>query len=132
MKSCLSVLLAGVTAATISITASTASAVAAEQSAGPYPMDCTKWKDKGRCEALNRDIPACKDKTDDEWRACMHLPAPAAKFTPPKPRDCSAARDKERCEAYNSALEACKDRSTRSGHRKCTGEQMQGPAPGKS
>jgi hypothetical protein len=131
MKSYLAVLL-GLIAATLATTAITLSAAAAEPGSGAYPMDCAKWKDKARCEALNQDIQACKDKTDDEWLACMRLPAPVAKFTAPKPRDCSTARDKERCEAYNSALEACKDKSTRAEHRNCTNEQLQQPAPKKS
>jgi hypothetical protein len=132
MKSCLSVPLAGLIAATLATTAVTMPAAAAEKSPSAYPMDCAKWKDKARCAALNQDLQACKDKTDDEWRECMHQPAPTAKFTPPKPRDCSTARDKERCETYNSALEACKDKPARAEHRKCTNEQLQQPAPKKN
>jgi hypothetical protein len=93
-------------------------------------MDCAKWKDKARCESLNRDIEACKTKTDDEWRDCMRRSAPTAKFTPPKPRDCSKARNKESCETHTSALEACKNMTTRTEHRKCMVEQL--PGPGKS
>ena len=89
-----------------------------------YPMDCTKWKDKARCESLNRDIEACKAKTDDEWRTCMHLSAPAAKFTPPKPRDCSKSSNKQLCEAYSNALKACKDKATQADYRKCMTEQF--------
>ena len=103
-----------------------------EKIPGVFPMDCAKWKDKTRCETLNRNIEACRDKTDDEWRECMHLPASTVKFTPPKPRDCSTARDKGRCEAYNGALEACKDKSTRTEHRKCTTEQLQESPPKKN
>ncbi len=131
MKSCFSVLLAGVIAATFAATAMPAGA-AAEKGAGAYPMDCAKWKDKARCAALNQDLQACKDKTDDEWRECMHQPAPIAKFTPPKPRDCSKARDKERCEAHTRALEACKDKGTRAEHRKCMAGQLQESAPKKN
>jgi hypothetical protein len=133
MKSRLSVLLAGVIAAAFSIAAAAApSGAVMEKTPGVFPMDCAKWKDKARCEALNQDIQTCRDKTDEEWRACMRLPAPTAKFAPPKPRDCSTARDKERCEAYNGALDACKDKSTRAEHRKCTAEHMQEPAPKKN
>jgi len=130
MKLCVSVLIASVVAATFATTANTMPTVAAAEK-GPraYPMDCAKAKDKARCAALNKDIEACKDKTDEEWRECMRLPAPTAKFTPPKPRDCSKARDKERCEAHASALEACKDKSTRAEHRKCMAGQMQAPSP---
>jgi len=133
MKPCLSVLLAGVIAATFATTAAAMPAAAAvEQVPGVYPMDCAKWKDKARCAALNRDIKACKDKTDDEWRECMRQPAPTAKFTPPKPRDCSTARNKERCEAHTGALEACKDKLTRAEHRKCIAGQLQAQAPKKN
>lgn len=132
MKSCLSVLLAGLIAATVATMVITMPAAAAEQSSGAYPMNCAQWKDKARCEALNRDIQACKDKTDDAWLACMRLAAPTAKFTAPKSRDCSTARNKERCDAYNSALEACKDKGTRAAHRACITEQLQEPAPRKN
>jgi len=87
-------------------------------------MDCAKAKDKARCEALNKDIEACRDKVGDEWRACMHRPAPAVKVAPPKPRDCTKARNKERCEAHNAALDACKDKETRAEHRKCMAAQL--------
>lgn len=128
MKSSLSAMLAVAFAATL---AGTGSAMAAGEATGKsppaYPMDCTKWKDTARCESLNRDIEACRSKTDDEWRACMQNSAPIAKFTPPKPRDCSKARNKESCEAHSSALEICKDKTTRTGHRKCMAEQLPGP-----
>ena len=132
MKSSLSTLLVAAIAATL---ASTVAAMPAGEAAGrkgprAYPMDCTKWKDKARCESLNRDIEACKAKTDDEWRDCMHQSAPTTKFTPPKPRDCSKAPNKEPCEAHSSALEACKNKTTRAEHRKCMAEQL--PGPGKS
>jgi hypothetical protein len=133
MKPCINVLLAGVIAATFATTtAAMPAGAAAEKGPGAYPMDCAKWKDKARCAALNKDIQACKDKTDDEWRECMHQPAPTAKFIPPKPRDCSMARNKELCEAHNSALEACKDKRTRAEHRKCISGQSQAPAPKKN
>ncbi len=133
MKPCFSVLLAGVTAVTFSITtAAMPSGAAAAKGPSAHPMDCAKAKDKARCESLNKDIAACKGKTDDEWRACMHRPAPAAKFAPPKPRDCAKARNKERCEAHTSALEACKDKTTRVEHRKCMAAQVPAAAPKKS
>ena len=133
MKSSLSAVLVAAIAATFATAATTMPAgAAAEKGAGVYPMDCAKWKDKARCAALNQDLQACKDKTDDEWRECMHQPAPTAKFTPPKPRDCSKARNKERCEAYTSALEACKDKSTRAEHRKCIAGQLPVSTPKKS
>lgn len=133
MKPCLSMLLAGVIAATFAAIAAAMPATAtAEQIPGTYPMDCAKWKDQARCAVLNRDIKACKDKTDDAWLECMRLPAPGATFAPPKPRDCSTARNKERCEAHASALEACKDRLTRAEHRKCMAGQLQAQAPKKN
>jgi hypothetical protein len=132
MKTCLSVLLAGaIAAATAATVVAAPSGAVMEKMPGVYPMDCSKWKDPARCAALNKSIEACRDKVDDEWLECMHLPAPVAKFTPPKPRDCSSASNKERCETYNSALDACKDRRTRAEHRKCIEGQMQAPAPGK-
>jgi hypothetical protein len=132
MKPCLSILLAGVTAATFSITAAAQTAGAGPgKGPGAKPMDCATAKDKARCEALNKDIEACKDKTGDEWRQCMHQPAPAAGFTPPKPRDCTKARNKERCEAHTLALDACKDKTTRAQHRKCMSEQQPAKAPNK-
>ena len=131
MKSSLATLLAAAFAATLaSIGTATAAGEAAGKSPPAYPMDCTKWKDKARCESLNRDIEACKSKTDDDWRACMRQSVPTAKFTPPRPRDCSKARNQERCEAHSSALEACKNMTTRTEHRKCMAEQL--PKPGKS
>ena len=131
MKSSRSVWLTAVIAAIFATAATTMPAsAAAEKSAGAFPMDCAKWKDKARCESLYRDIEACKTKTDDEWRDCMRRSAPTAKFTPPKPRDCSKARNKESCETHTSALEACKNMTTRTEHRKCMVEQL--PGPGKS
>lgn len=131
MKSSLSALLVAAIAATFATAATTMPAgAAAEKGAGAYPMDCAKWKDKARCESLNRDIEACKAKTDDEWRDCMRQSAPTTKFTPPKPRDCSKARNKESCEAHSSALGACKNKTTRAEHRKCMAEQL--PRAGKS
>lgn len=94
-------------------------------------MDCATAKDKARCEALNKDIQACRHKIGDEWRACMHRPAPAVKVAPPKPRDCSKASNKERCEAHNAALEACKDRETKAEHRRCMDGQQAAAAGAK-
>ncbi len=133
MKPCLSMPLAAITAATFAASAA-AMPAGANPGKGPgaHPMDCAKAKDKARCESLNKDIAACKDKAGDEWRECMRLPAPAAKFTPPKPRDCAKARNKERCETHTSALEACKDKTTRVEHRKCMAAQLPAPAPKKS
>lgn len=129
MESSLSMLLAVALAATLaSSVAAMPSGEAAAKGPRAYPMDCSKAKDKARCESLNKDIEACKDKTDDEWRDCMHRPAPAARFTPPKPRDCAKARNKERCEAHSAALETCKDKSTRVEHRRC----MRGQSPAHS
>jgi len=131
MKSCFSLLLVGLAAATFATTAaSMPSGAAPGKGPGAHPMDCAKAKDKARCESLNKDIAACKDKTGDEWRACMHQPASTAKFAPPKPRDCTKARNKERCEVHTSALESCKDKTTRAEHRKCMAAQL--PPPGKS
>lgn len=130
MKPCLQLLLAAVTSAAFATTAGampTGEATAKGPSA--YPMDCAKAKDQARCTSLNKDIEACRDKTGDAWRECMHQPASAAKFTAPKPRDCSKARNKERCQAHTIALEACKDRTTQAEHRKCMADP---PPPGKS
>jgi len=103
-----------------------------EPKPGAQPMDCAKAKDKARCEVLNKDIAACKDKVGDDWRECMHRPAPAVKVPPPKPRDCAKARNKERCEGHNAALEACKDKETRAEHRKCMAGQLPAPIDKKS
>ncbi|MBE0613851.1 MAG: hypothetical protein IH604_09320 [Burkholderiales bacterium] len=130
MKTSSSVLLAAVAAAAFAISADVqAFADGLGKGPGAYPMDCTKAKDKTRCEALNKDIAACKDKLGDEWRECMHQPAQTAKFTPPKLRDCAKARNRVRCEAHNTALDACKDNTTRAEHRKCMAAQS--PATGK-
>jgi hypothetical protein len=123
MKLYRSILLAGIIAATFATTAVPVG-TAAEKGARVYPMDCAKWKDKARCATLNQNIKACKDKTDDDWLECMHLPTPIAKFRLPKPRDCSKARNEELCKAYNAALEACKDKLTRAEHRKCVAAQV--------
>jgi transposase len=132
MKSPLSLLFAAAAAATFAITAAAMPAGdAAGKAPGAHPMDCAKAKDKARCESLNKDIEACRDKTGDEWRECMHRPLPATKVAPPKPRDCGKARNKERCEAFNAALEACKDKDTRVEHRKCMAAQLPAPAPKK-
>lgn len=131
MKASLLAWLTAVIALTFATAATTMpTGAAAEKGAGAFPMDCAKWKDKARCESLNRDIEACKAKTDDEWRDCMRRSAPTATFIPPKPRDCSKARNKEHCEAHTSALDACKNMTTRTEHRKCMAEQL--PGPGKS
>lgn len=128
MKRSLSVLLAAVAAATFAtIAAAIPLGDSPGKAPGAHPMDCAKAKDKARCESLNKDIEACKGKTDDEWRECMHRPAAAAHFTLPKPRDCSKARNKERCEAHSAALEACKDKITRVEHRKCMAGQSTVP-----
>jgi hypothetical protein len=130
MKSSLSMLLALGTAALFATTAAAMpTGDAPAKGPGAHPMDCAKAKDKARCASLNQDIAACKDKTGDEWRACMHQPVPAAKFAPPKARDCSKARNKERCEAHTGALEACKDKTTRAEHRKCMAQQLPPSAP---
>jgi hypothetical protein len=133
MKSSLSVLFAAVAAATFAITAA-AQPAGASPGIGPgaRPIDCAKMKDKARCESLNKDIEACKDKIGDEWRDCMHRPAPAVKVAPPKPRDCAKASNKERCEVHNAALEACKDKDTRVEHRKCMAAQLPAAAPKKN
>jgi len=132
MKPYFSVLLAGVAAATFAITAAAQPAPAAPgKTPGSPQLDCAKWKDKARCESLNKDIEACRDKTDDDWRHCMHHGTQGAKFSPPKARDCSMSRNKERCEAHAVALGACKDRSTRGEHRKCMAEQIPAQAPKK-
>jgi hypothetical protein len=131
MKPYLPLLLAGTMAATFATTAMP-TGTAAAKGAGVYPMDCAKWKDKARCATLNQNIKACKDKTDDDWLECMHLPAPIAKFTLPKPRDCSKAHNEQLCEAYNEALEACKDKHTRAEHRKCVAGQLQTSATKKN
>ena len=133
MKCSLSVLLTAVIAATFSISAAAQPAGAGPGSGpGARPMDCAKAKDKARCESLNKDIEACKNKIGDEWRNCMHRPAPAVKVPPPKPRDCAKARNKERCETHNAALEACKDKTTRAEHRKCMAGQPPAPAAKKN
>ncbi len=125
MKFRLSLMLVAVGAAAL---AATASAMPTGQgpgnAPGAYPMDCAKAKDKARCESLNKDIAACKDKTDAEWRQCMRRPSSTAKFIAPKPRDCAKARDKEICEAHTKALQACADRTTRDEHRKCMTGQL--------
>jgi len=120
-----SVLLAAISAATFAITASAQPAgPGPARGPGARPMDCAKAKDKVRCESLNKDIEACRDKVGDEWRSCMHQPAPIAKFTPPKARDCSKSRNQERCEAHTAALDACKDKTSRSEHSKCMAAQL--------
>ena len=125
MKVSFAMILAGIVAVLFSFGAATQPRDAGPARApGAKPMDCSKVKDKVRCEALNKDIEACKDKVGDEWRECMHRPAPPIKVAPPKPRDCSKARNKERCEAHNAALEACKDKETRAEHRKCMAAQL--------
>ena len=124
MKSYLS-LLAGVAAVAFSVGAfAQAPAVARGVAPGTPAMDCAKAKDKARCESLNKDIEACRGKTDDAWRECMHRPAPTAKFTPPKARDCTKARNTERCEAHAKALGACKDKTTKIEHRRCMSDQL--------
>ncbi len=131
MKFFPSILIAAVSAATFATSAAAVPTYAAAgKGPGAHPMDCAKAKDKARCEALNKDIEACKDKTDDAWRDCMHRPAPVAGFDPPRPRDCTKARNKPRCEVHSTALGACKDRGTKGEHRRCMTEQLQ--ASGKS
>lgn len=134
MKSCVSVLLAGITAAMFATTALAQAPVRADRpqtkGSGAPPMNCDQAQDKARCEALNKDIEACRGKTDDEWRSCMHRPL-TAKFRPPKARDCAKARNTARCEGHSLALEACKEMATRTEHRKCMSKQLQQQAPKK-
>ena len=133
MKTFLSLFAVAIVAATVAVPAAAQNPAAAgrpAEGAGARPVDCAKAKDRARCEALNKQIEACRDKTDDAWRECMHLPAAVAKFTPPKPRDCTKARNKERCEAHTRALQACEQATTRAAHRKCMAEQL--PAPVKN
>lgn len=133
MKPAILISLAAVAAATFATAAyAMPTGAAMEKGPGAHPMDCAKAKDKARCESLNKDIAACRDKTGDDWRDCMHRPAPAAKFAPPKPRDCAKARNKERCVAHTAALEACKDKTTRVEHRKCMAAQPPAPAAKKN
>lgn len=133
MKPCLSILLAGITVVTVAATAGAMAAdTAGAKGASAYPLDCTQWKDQARCAALNKDIQACRDKTDDEWRECMHRPVPTARFAPPKPRDCTKARNVKACELHASALEACKASNTRAEHRKCMAEQSRASAANKN
>ncbi len=133
MKFSLSMPIAALAAASFAISVAAMPSGATEgKGPGARPMDCSKTKDKARCESLNKDIEACKDKSDDEWRNCMHRPVPAAKFTPPKARDCTKASNKERCEAHAQALEACKDKATRAEHRSCMSEQLPAQQPKKS
>jgi len=130
MKRSLSVFFLAVAAATYSISAPAYSTGAVpDLKPGSPPMDCATAKDKARCESLNKDIEACRYKTGDEWRACMHRPAPAVKVAPPKLRDCTKASNKALCDAHNTALEACKDKETKAEHRKCMDGQLAVPAP---
>jgi hypothetical protein len=129
MKRSLLILLPAVAAATFSLFAAAyPTGAVPETKPGARPMDCATAKDKARCASLNKDIEACRDKTGDEWRTCMHRPPPAVKVAPPKPRDCTKARNKERCEAHNAALQACKDKETRAEHRKCMAGQQSAAA----
>ena len=124
MKSCLQLLLAaGISAILAASAGAMPPGEATPKGPSAYPMDCAKAKDQARCASLNKDIEACRDKTGDAWRECMHQPPSSAKFTPPKPRDCSKASNKERCQAHTVALEACKDRTTRAEHRKCMADR---------
>lgn len=132
MKTRLSMMLAVVCAATFAFTAAAQPAGGGPgKGPGARPLDCAKFKDKARCEALNKDIEACRDKVGDDWRRCMHQPLPSGKYAPPKVRDCSRAHNKELCEAHNVALETCKDRTTRAEHRKCMAAQLPAAADGK-
>ena len=123
MKQILSVLFAAVCGATIAASA-TAQPAELGQEPSARPIDCTTMKDKGRCEALNKSIVACRYKVDDAWRQCMRLTLPVAKFVPPKLRDCTKAHNKELCEANNSALSACASLNTRAELRKCMAAQL--------
>ena len=125
MKQILFVLLAAVYGATFAASA-LAQPVAAgqKQALSARPIDCTKMKDKARCEKYNKDIVACRYRVDEAWRQCMHLSLPVAKFAPPKLRDCTKAHNRELCEANNAALSACADRTTRAELRKCVAAQL--------
>lgn len=125
MKYFPSILIAAVSAAAFATSAAAIPTYATVPSA--QPMDCAKAKDKARCEALNKDIRACRDKTDDEWRDCMRRPLHPAAFTPPRPRDCANARNKERCEIHRAALQACKGKAMRPEHRRCMSGQLRAP-----
>ncbi len=124
MKPSIALCLAALAAATSFALAANAHSVPGK-SPRTQELDCGKMKDVARCEALNRDIRACKDKVGDDWRQCMHQPPSTAKFAPPKLRDCASARNVPRCEAHNAALVECKDAATRAEHRKCMATAIQ-------
>jgi len=126
MKSLFAGLLAGIAAMALAVSASAQSAAAGArlgQGPGAKPLDCATAKDKARCEGINDDIAACKGKTDDDWRACMHR-LDTVRFAPPRARDCSKSHNRVRCDAHTQALEACKDKATRAEHRQCVLAQL--------
>lgn len=133
MKSSFPILFAALAGAVFSVAVGAYSTEAGPQTMpGARPMDCAKAKSRTRCESLNKDIEACRDKVGDAWRLCMHQPMPKAKFAPPKPRDCDQARNKQGCVAHSKALEACKDKDTRVEHRECMAQQLPAAATRKN
>jgi transposase len=129
MKPSILMFLSTLATATFSLSAAAYSVGAApELKPGSPPMNCATAKDRARCESLNKDIEACRYRTGDEWRECMHRPPPAVKLAPPNPRDCTKASNREVCEAHNAALEACKDKDVRAEHRKCMALQQSAAA----
>jgi hypothetical protein len=77
--------------------------------------NCSKARNPQNCEARQKAMENCHDKTGPARRACVEDAMP--------PRDCSQAKSPQRCEAQQKAREACKGKEGKE-RRNCMREQI--------
>lgn len=82
---------------------------------GPGKADCSKARNPQNCEARQKAMAGCQDKTGPARRSCVEDAMP--------PRDCGQAKSPQRCEAQQKAREACKGKSGKE-RRNCMREQL--------
>lgn len=78
-------------------------------------VDCSKARNPQNCEARQKAMEGCKDKTGPTRRQCVEDNMP--------PRDCSKAKSQQRCEDQQKAREACKGKVGKE-RRACMHEQL--------
>lgn len=76
--------------------------------------DCSRTRNPQNCEARQKAMAACRDRTGPARRSCIEDAMP--------PRDCTKAKSPQRCEEQQKAREACKGKSGKE-RRGCMREQ---------
>lgn len=87
---------------------------------GPTKSDCSKARNPQNCEARQKAMEGCKDKTGPARRSCVEDAMP--------PRNCSKAKNPQRCEEQQKAREACKGKVAKE-RRGCMREQIKKKPP---